>query len=76
MQVNSKIEKFFETLPNTIKSIMIEVEADNKKIATHINYNLIVKKEVGIYLSKIKSYCAGHFSGIVASQFCSIYYDL
>lgn len=52
---------------------MKEAEEDNKKNASHLNYKLIVKREVGIYLSKLKFYCQGHFIGMSSDPFCELH---
>ena len=52
---------------------MKEVEEDNKKNLSSFNYKVIVKREVGVYLSKLKMYCLAHFTGLYSDPFCLLY---
>jgi hypothetical protein len=69
----NRVETFIEILPNTIRTIMKEVEEDNKKNLSSFNYKVIVKREVGVYLSKLKMYCQAHFTGLYSDPFCLLY---
>jgi len=65
------MKRLFQELPDILREVIKEVakSQDRDKIMS----NIVVKKEVGIYLPKLKERCPEYFDTLKQQEFNQIY---